>query len=265
MANYSGSLDLVDALLRCRFVRDDRARREIVELLPQDIVVRIPRHQTAQLDVVAIVNTCCEQKEGLEYLIKAVRTIEGDEALCIKRVLKVYKKIEQRDEYLSTAPSRPQAADTASFTGLVRNFCEQIGWTIAEIDATHALLEFEMRSGRTQVVLLVPFEETLELSVPSLLLGEFTEDLRDELHELSTLLLLRNSQSRYAFWTIAEIDGQEFFSCMHNAEFELLNVLHFKLLVEALILECDAFEQYLEDIPGEQHLGVETALLHLDF
>ncbi len=127
----------------------------------------------------------------------------------------------------------------ANFKSTIRNYCNQIGWNIADIDNDHAILIFEMESGREQKLFIIRYGEILEFSVPSLLQ---TEDEDDIPHALSTLLLKRNSQMSIGFWAIEEISKKFTFSIMHNAPIELINVDFFAAVVRSLIKECDELE-----------------------
>ena len=64
-------------------------------------------------------------------------------------------------------------------------------------------------------------------------------------HYLSILLLKRNAQRQVGFWCIEEIGSKHVFSCMHNAEMQLIDSKYFGQVVRALITECDNFEDLL--------------------
>lgn len=129
-----------------------------------------------------------------------------------------------------------------NFQGTVQKYCQQIGWKIAEIDNKHAVLLFTMESGREQRLYIIRYDTTLEFSVPSMAKFDSDDDIPDA---LSTLLLKRNAQSKVGFWCIEEIRGSLIYSCMHNAEIELLNTSYFERVVRVLIEECDDFEGIL--------------------
>lgn len=100
-------------------------------------------------------------------------------------------------------------------------------------------MKFEADSGNTQTLFIIRYENTLELSVPS---GLKFNSLEDVPGWMSTLLLSRNSQYKVGFWCIEEIEGQNVFSIMHNAEISLINVDYFGKVVLRLVNECDEFE-----------------------
>ena len=53
------------------------------------------------------------------------------------------------------------------FEKTIRNYCEQIGWKIKDINHERAILKFNMNSGTTQTVFIIRYESTLEFSCPS--------------------------------------------------------------------------------------------------
>ena len=251
MVNISQRMTLVDALLECRHVREHSTRNSIVEQLPVALQSRIPRRETARADVLSIVEICSDWEGGLDAFIAVVRSFEGDGSIHLQRVQEVYDRVRSQSGELAE-PQPPMPPGERHFTSLIQSFCERIGWRITEITDTYGLLEFEMPTGRPQIVLLIPYEDALEFSVPSELVLEPEDEL---FHELSTLLLVRNSQSKYCFWTIQELEGQHFYSCMHNATMELLDALYFRTVVEALLGEMDLLEQLLEEMSEEQPIG----------
>jgi hypothetical protein len=72
---------LAEAFLRVPSMVDDMARRDVVEELPMQIRVSIPRSPRARTDVRAIVRTCVTRNGGLAALLTAVQRIEGDDSL----------------------------------------------------------------------------------------------------------------------------------------------------------------------------------------
>lgn len=72
---------LAEAFLRVPSMVDDMARREVVEELPMQIRVSIPRSTRARMDVRAIVRTCTTRDGGLAALLTAVQRIEGKDSL----------------------------------------------------------------------------------------------------------------------------------------------------------------------------------------
>ena len=133
----------------------------------------------------------------------------------------------------------------ADFQSTVERYASENGWKIAEISTGKAILRFSMRSGRTQTVFIIRYETTLEFSVPSALSFASVDDVP---HYLSTLLLQRNRQPKVGFWCIEEISGKQVFSCMHNAELKLIDSSYFGRVINALVTECDDFEEVLEDM-----------------
>jgi len=129
------------------------------------------------------------------------------------------------------------------FEKTIRNYCEQIGWKIKDINHERAILKFNMNSGTTQTVFIIRYESTLEFSCPSGLKYNSFDDIP---HQLSTYLLEKNSKYKIAFWCIEEIGGEKHYSIMHNAEISLMNVQYFKNIVNKVIEECDDFEQSVQ-------------------
>jgi hypothetical protein len=75
---------LAEAFLRVQSMVDDMARRDVVEELPMQIRVSIPRSSRARTDVRAIVRTCVTRNGGLAALLTAVQRIEGDDSLYVE-------------------------------------------------------------------------------------------------------------------------------------------------------------------------------------
>jgi hypothetical protein len=74
---------LSEAFLRLPSMVDDVARRDVLDELPMEIRVSIPRNNRARADVRAIVRTCVTRNGGLAALLTAVQRIEGDASLDI--------------------------------------------------------------------------------------------------------------------------------------------------------------------------------------
>lgn len=72
---------LAEAFLRVPSMIDDVARRDVVEELPMQIRVSIPRSPRARADVRAIVRTCVTRNDGLAALLTAVQRVEGADSL----------------------------------------------------------------------------------------------------------------------------------------------------------------------------------------
>ncbi|WP_322508508.1 hypothetical protein [Anaerolinea sp.] len=136
-----------------------------------------------------------------------------------------------------------------NFKSTVTRYCQQIGWKVAEVDDRHAMLKFTMESGRNQVLWILRYDKTLEFSVPSMAQFDREEDIP---HFLSTVLMRRSSQKKIGFWCIEEINGRYIYSCMHNAEIQLMDIPYFRDVVVALISECDEFEGILLDMLNRQ-------------
>ena len=88
------------------------------------------------------------------------------------------------------------------FVHNISEYCKRCGWKLAQIQANGASLIFTMPSGREQYLYLVPYQSTIEFSVPSV--AAFAS-LSEVPHGLSTTLLERNAQQRIGFWCIEDM------------------------------------------------------------
>lgn len=132
-----------------------------------------------------------------------------------------------------------------NFANTIKKYCAANGWKIADLNNQRAILRFGMSSGRTQTLYIIRYDTTLEFSVPSML--EF--DSEDSIpHFLSTILLKRSAEKKIGFWCMEKIGGKFVYSCMHNAEMQLMDSNYFAKVIRALINECDDFEGVLMQI-----------------
>jgi hypothetical protein len=69
---------LVDALLACPTIRHGDTRDTVVDNLDDDIKNNIQRSNVDRVDVMNIVTTVLNYREGLENLVEVVRAYEGD-------------------------------------------------------------------------------------------------------------------------------------------------------------------------------------------
>ncbi len=129
-----------------------------------------------------------------------------------------------------------------NFATTIKKYCAASGWKIADLNNGRAVLRFSMSSGRDQTLYIIRYESTLEFSVPSMAAFDSEDDIP---HFLSTLLLKRSSEKKIGFWCIEIIGGKHVYSCMHNAEMQLIDSSYFAKVVRALINECDDFEKTL--------------------
>lgn len=136
-----------------------------------------------------------------------------------------------------------QRFDSNTFQATVREYCAQQSWKIADLNDRRAILRFVMDDDRTQTCYIIRYESTLEFSVPSELNFDTINDVP---HFFSTLLLQRSRDKKFGFWCLEEIGDRQVFSCMHNAEMQLLDSEFFARVVAALIAECDEFERYVD-------------------
>ncbi|MBK9233396.1 MAG: hypothetical protein IPO15_21765 [Anaerolineae bacterium] len=135
--------------------------------------------------------------------------------------------------------SLAQLFSGSNFRTTIQQYCARQGWKIADLNDARAILRFNMGSQRTQTCYVIKYDKTLEFSVPSM----FIFDSYDQVpHYISTILLKRSSEKKIGFWCIEEIGGKQVYSCMHNAEQDLIDSNYFASVVRALINECDELE-----------------------
>lgn len=134
---------------------------------------------------------------------------------------------------------------SSKFRSTIEAYCRAVGWKIFNIDNKCAIIRFDMESGSTQTVFIIKYDSTLEFSCPT---GLKFENIDDIPHQLSTLLLSKNSEYKVGFWAIEKISGKQVFSIVHNAEMTLIDVDYFRRVVLKLIQECDELEQAIESL-----------------
>ncbi len=127
----------------------------------------------------------------------------------------------------------------SNFRITMNKYCANHGWRISDLNDRRAILRFSMNSGRSQTLYVIKYDATLEFSVPS---GLSFHTIEDVPHFISTLLLKRSSEKKIGFWCIEEINGHPTYSCMHNAEIDLIDNRYFGNVVETLVNECDELE-----------------------
>ncbi|MCS6859567.1 MAG: hypothetical protein NZT92_04510 [Abditibacteriales bacterium] len=137
-----------------------------------------------------------------------------------------------------------------TFKGIIQKFARQAGWNIAAIEDRAAMFQFHMeRSGRVQTLFIFHLGSTLEFVVPLKTVAFVSPN--NAPHALSTALLQRNANLIIGFWCVAQIGDQFFFACMHNVEMKRLKAGYFRLIVAALIEECDMVESILTDAEAQ--------------
>ena len=134
---------------------------------------------------------------------------------------------------------------SSRFRSTIKGYCNQIGWTINDINDSRVIIKFNMESGNVQTLFIIRYDNTLEFSCPS---GIKFDDIDNLPHKLSTLLMVKNAEYKIGFWCIENIDGKQVFSVMHNAEMSLIDVNYFGKVVFKIIQECDDFEQAIESM-----------------
>ncbi len=128
-----------------------------------------------------------------------------------------------------------------NFRLTLKTYCDQLGWNIIQLDNSSATLKFKTGSGRVQTVFIVLYDQTIEFSVPS---GIKFPNIDSIPGSLSTLLLTLNSKNKVGFWCLEELNNQQVFSVMHNAELSLIDLNYFQVVVLELVQRCDEIEQF---------------------
>lgn len=129
----------------------------------------------------------------------------------------------------------------------IKNYCNQLGWNISDIDEEYAILQFNMESGSVRIVYLFLYKNTLEFFCPSFIRFSIGEDLPSH-HWISTFLLKENTKYAVGFWCIKEIAGCNVFSIMHNAEIVLIDIIYFSKVISWLVEECEQFEMLVQSM-----------------
>jgi hypothetical protein len=110
---------------------------------------------------------------------------------------------------------------------------------INEIDYRHAVLKFNMNSGRVQPLWIIPYEEVWEFSVPSAIQfnnpGNFSQ-------ALLAVLLAKNAKNKRAFWAMEQINGKHVLSAMLNFPSDNLTPAEFGRICRALVFEVEQLE-----------------------
>ena len=75
--DFRGKQKLVDALLGCDCLNTPQSRDQIIDALPAAISSRINRHSNSKQDVLSIVNTCLDFKDGLRCFLEIVADFGG--------------------------------------------------------------------------------------------------------------------------------------------------------------------------------------------
>ena len=131
---------------------------------------------------------------------------------------------------------------SSGFKGTVEGYCKAIGWKIAEIDNDHAVIKFDMNSGRTQSCLITKSDTNFNFLVVSL----FKFDSEDKIpHYLSTVLMKRNAQIMIGKWGVNDVNGTHIFTVGHSVDVGLCNQEFFRKSVLILVKECDDLEGVL--------------------
>jgi hypothetical protein len=129
------------------------------------------------------------------------------------------------------------------FKTQVQDYCTKAGWKVSEIDNDHAVVKFDMPSGRTQSCLITKNNDE---NISFLVVSMFKFDSEDKVpHVLSTILMKRNTAIMVGKWGINVVGETHVFTVGHTIDSRLTNPEHFKKTVLIVIKECDDLESVL--------------------
>lgn len=121
----------------------------------------------------------------------------------------------------------------------LRQIASNASLNVHTVDNRHALLMFKARSGRSQPLYVIPYDDVWEFSVPSAIKaggpGEFPQVILGS-------LLAKNAKNKRAFWCIEQINGQCVLSAMLNFPNANLTGAEFGNICRALVTEVDNLE-----------------------
>jgi effector-associated domain 2 (EAD2)-containing protein len=76
--DFDLATSLVDALLEVPSMADEVSRRAVLDRLPRPIGSAVRYHPRTRLHVFEMVRTCQDYENGIDHLLAALRTLEGD-------------------------------------------------------------------------------------------------------------------------------------------------------------------------------------------
>ena len=129
-----------------------------------------------------------------------------------------------------------------SFETSLQKLADGAALKVAELTHRHAILKFNMSSGRVQTVWVLPFDDVWEFSAQSMLEYDSVDDF--PLWILQTVLA-KNSKNKRAFWCLEELRGKHILSAMVNFPNAALTAAEFDRICRALAQEVDNFEQII--------------------
>lgn len=127
-----------------------------------------------------------------------------------------------------------------TFEQRVRQLASGASLKIFEADNRRATLKFTMKSGRTQPLWIIPFDDVWEFSVPSVIAFR---SLADFPHALLAMLMTINAKRKRAFWAIESVAGMHVVSAMLNFPSDNLTPVEFARICRALVFEVENLEQ----------------------
>jgi hypothetical protein len=131
----------------------------------------------------------------------------------------------------------------SKFKSQVQNYCSSAGWKVSEADNEHAVVKFDMPSGRTQSVLIT---QNNDENMSFLVVSMFKFDTEDKVpHFLSTILMKRNTAIMIGKWGINVVGETHVYTVGHSLDMNLTNADQFKKVVLILVKECDDLESVL--------------------
>jgi len=130
----------------------------------------------------------------------------------------------------------------SGFEARIRALVAANGWVVHDLNPKRAVIKFDVVSGRTQTLYAIDLGAVVELSVPSILVYDTTDDVPDD---LAVTCLRRSAKTKVGFWCLEQIEGKQVFSFMWNIPHRLLDAETFGEVVRALVVGCDELESDL--------------------
>jgi len=129
----------------------------------------------------------------------------------------------------------------ANFKDTIQKYCSKLGWNIAEIDNNHAFINFSGGSGHKIPLMILRHDNSLDFSILTRLSFDTETDIP---HDVSTVLLQRNSSLEFGFWCIQMLEGNKpVFVLMHNANLQLITADYFGQAISNLLDEANKFDK----------------------
>jgi hypothetical protein len=140
-----------------------------------------------------------------------------------------------------------------AFQSTIRRMAQENGWNPQQISDEGAFFRFDMPSGRSKALVVIPFKHLFEFSVQTE--QSFVSEDRIP-HALSTMLLQRNCDRPLGFWCIVKLKDSHVYTYMHNVEPRILTGQYFGDITRLLLEEADRLDDLIEDWQRKSQPGV---------